>query len=190
MSTKSWIAVASAEHVRIGRSQGFMQVKQGGTAAPPHAGRPCRVLLTDRNLRRQGPPAGVHRDRHRRAGPALSSQYGRRCPRISPGRALERSDRDAGATSARKPVVCARQPELGLSTPVRPVPDRGRGYADHRVSDAGDAGPPRSGGWRAEVASLAPLSRLARRRQRAIKHAQTRNRPGGAPCRRVLESDG
>jgi EVE domain len=32
MSTKSWIAVASAEHVRIGRSQGFMQVNHGKAA--------------------------------------------------------------------------------------------------------------------------------------------------------------
>jgi EVE domain len=29
MSTNSWIAVASAEHVRIGRAQGFMQVCHG-----------------------------------------------------------------------------------------------------------------------------------------------------------------
>jgi hypothetical protein len=32
MSAKSWIAVASAEHVRIGRSQGFMQVCHGKAA--------------------------------------------------------------------------------------------------------------------------------------------------------------
>jgi EVE domain len=32
MSTKSFIAVASAEHVRIGRSQGFMQVCHGKAA--------------------------------------------------------------------------------------------------------------------------------------------------------------
>jgi EVE domain len=32
MSTNSWIAVASAEHVRIGRSQGFMQVCHGKAA--------------------------------------------------------------------------------------------------------------------------------------------------------------
>ena len=32
MSTKSWIAVASAEHVRIGRSEGFMQVCHGKAA--------------------------------------------------------------------------------------------------------------------------------------------------------------
>ena len=35
MSAKSWIAVASAEHVRIGRSQGFMQVCHG-KATPLH----------------------------------------------------------------------------------------------------------------------------------------------------------
>jgi len=32
MSRKHWIAVASAEHVRIGRSQGFMQVCHGKAA--------------------------------------------------------------------------------------------------------------------------------------------------------------
>jgi hypothetical protein len=32
MSTNSWIAVASAEHVRIGRAQGFMQVCHGKAA--------------------------------------------------------------------------------------------------------------------------------------------------------------
>jgi hypothetical protein len=32
MSAQSWIAVASAEHVRIGRSQGFMQVCHGKEA--------------------------------------------------------------------------------------------------------------------------------------------------------------
>jgi hypothetical protein len=32
MSTKSWIAVASAEHVRIGRGHGFMQVCHGKAA--------------------------------------------------------------------------------------------------------------------------------------------------------------
>jgi hypothetical protein len=32
MSTNSWIAVASAEHVRIGRAQGFMQVSHGKAA--------------------------------------------------------------------------------------------------------------------------------------------------------------
>jgi hypothetical protein len=32
MSTKSWIAVACAQHVRIGRSQGFMQVCHGKAA--------------------------------------------------------------------------------------------------------------------------------------------------------------
>jgi hypothetical protein len=32
MSAKSWIAVASAEHVRIGRSRGFMQVCHGKAA--------------------------------------------------------------------------------------------------------------------------------------------------------------
>ena len=32
MSLKSWIAVASAEHVRLGRSQGFMQVCHGKAA--------------------------------------------------------------------------------------------------------------------------------------------------------------
>jgi hypothetical protein len=32
MSTKSFIAVASAEHVRVGRSQGFMQVCHGEAA--------------------------------------------------------------------------------------------------------------------------------------------------------------
>jgi EVE domain len=32
MSTKSWIAVASAQHVRIGRAQGFMQVNHGKAA--------------------------------------------------------------------------------------------------------------------------------------------------------------
>jgi hypothetical protein len=31
-------------------------------------------------------------------------------------------DRDAGAPPARLPDICARQPELGLPTPVRPVP--------------------------------------------------------------------
>ena len=30
--TKNWIAVASAEHVRIGRSEGFMQVNHGKLA--------------------------------------------------------------------------------------------------------------------------------------------------------------
>ena len=32
MSRRHWIAVASAEHVRLGRSQGFMQVCQGKAA--------------------------------------------------------------------------------------------------------------------------------------------------------------
>jgi hypothetical protein len=32
MSAKSWIAVASAEHVRLGRSRGFMQVCHGKAA--------------------------------------------------------------------------------------------------------------------------------------------------------------
>jgi hypothetical protein len=32
MSVKNWIAVASAEHVRLGRSQGFMQVSHGKEA--------------------------------------------------------------------------------------------------------------------------------------------------------------
>jgi hypothetical protein len=32
MSGRSWIAVASAEHVRLGRSQGFMQVCHGKAA--------------------------------------------------------------------------------------------------------------------------------------------------------------
>jgi hypothetical protein len=32
MSTNSWIAVASAEHVRIGRAQGFMRVCHGKAA--------------------------------------------------------------------------------------------------------------------------------------------------------------
>jgi EVE domain len=32
MSRKNWIAVASAEHVRLGRSQGFMQVCHGRAA--------------------------------------------------------------------------------------------------------------------------------------------------------------
>lgn len=32
MKTRSWIAVASAEHVRIGRAQGFMQVCHGKAA--------------------------------------------------------------------------------------------------------------------------------------------------------------
>jgi hypothetical protein len=30
--SKNWIAVASAEHVRLGRSQGFMQVSHGKVA--------------------------------------------------------------------------------------------------------------------------------------------------------------
>jgi len=30
--SKNWIAVASAEHVRLGRSQGFMQVSHGKAA--------------------------------------------------------------------------------------------------------------------------------------------------------------
>ena len=33
-------------------------------------------------------------------------------------------------------------------------------------------------------------ARLARRRRRAIKRMQNKNRPGGAPCRRMLVSDG
>ncbi|WBL81839.1 EVE domain-containing protein [Bradyrhizobium xenonodulans] len=35
MSPRSWLAVASADHVRIGRAQGFMQVCHG-KAAPLH----------------------------------------------------------------------------------------------------------------------------------------------------------
>jgi hypothetical protein len=39
MTTRNWLAVASAEHVRIGRAEGFMQVCHG-KAAPLRRLRP------------------------------------------------------------------------------------------------------------------------------------------------------
>src|SRR5262245_27356899 len=49
---------------------------QGGAAAPPLARRLRRLLLADGGVPRQGPTAGAHRDRHRRAGCPLSGHMG------------------------------------------------------------------------------------------------------------------
>jgi EVE domain-containing protein len=148
MSTNSWIAVASAEHVRIGRAQGFMQVCHGKAA-------PLRRLAPGDRIAYYSPTESFGGKDRLQAftaigvvapGLTLSSRYGRRRWRLSPGCALERGDRNPDPASARKPVVFARHPELGLPTPVRPVPDRRRRHADHRGRDAGDVPQSRGGG--------------------------------------------
>ena len=74
--SRNWLAVASAEHVEIGRSAGFMQVCHG-KASPLRRVQPGdrivyyspnRTLLAEPRLARQGSPAGLHRHRHRQAG--------------------------------------------------------------------------------------------------------------------------
>ena len=77
--SKNWVAVASAEQVRLGRSNGFMQVSHGKLAASPHrAGRPSRILFADRRVPRQRQAAILHGNRCRERRRSLSSRHGRR----------------------------------------------------------------------------------------------------------------
>ena len=60
--SRNWVAVASAEHVRIGRSQGFMQVSHG-KAAPLkriHPGDGVVYYSPTDGLSRQGQAAVLH----------------------------------------------------------------------------------------------------------------------------------
>jgi hypothetical protein len=67
---QNWIAVASAEHVRLGRSQGFIQVSHGKAAGPgsmtsrARAERPrawCRRASSASRPPRKGSPATAER---------------------------------------------------------------------------------------------------------------------------------
>lgn len=77
--TAYWIGVASAEHVRRGRAEGFMQLGHG-KEAPLRRLRPGDGIVyysPDDHLRREGRVAVLHRDRHRGGSWSVSRRDGR-----------------------------------------------------------------------------------------------------------------
>jgi hypothetical protein len=84
--SRNWVAVASAEHVRIGRGQGFMQVCHGKAA-------PLRRLHSGDGVVYYSPTAvfrgndrlqAFHGDRRREGRCAVPGGYGRQLLPVPP----------------------------------------------------------------------------------------------------------
>ncbi len=137
MSPKSWIAVASAEHVRLGRSQGFMQVCHGKAA-------PLRRITPGDAVAYYSPTEILRMARTAcRPSPRSASSNAARHIRSTWVTAFVRSE---GTCRGARPwkhrsipcldtFVLARQQELGLSVSVRRVRDTARGSAADRGRD-------------------------------------------------------
>ena len=111
--SKNWIAVASAEHVRLGRSNGFMQVSHGKSAPLRRIERPSRILFADRRVPRQRQAAILHGNRCRERGRSISSRHGRRILPVPSGCHLANGRGDTDSDASRAAGVHERQQELG-----------------------------------------------------------------------------
>ena len=120
--SRNWLAVASAEHVQIGRSAGFMQVCHG-KASPLRRIQPGdrivyyspnRLYSPSHARARQGPAAGLHRHRHGQAGQALPGGHGLRLPALPPRRRLARG-RAGAAGRAAGPARPSRRRRTGAT---------------------------------------------------------------------------
>ena len=119
--SKNWIAVASAEHVRLGRSNGFMQVSHG-KSAPLRSIEPCdRVVFyspTDafrgKDKLQSFTAIGVVKE----GAPHQVDMGDGFCP-VPSGCHLANGRGDTDPDASRAAGVHERQQELGLSTPLR-----------------------------------------------------------------------
>jgi hypothetical protein len=162
MTRKNWIAIASAEHVRIGRAQGFMQICHGKATPLRRLSPGDTVAYTLRpDVPRQGPTASVHCDRHRVAGSALSGGHGWRLPPVPPGGAVEGGARYSRAPAPRPTRFRTRQQELEPSAPVWTVRNCERGHADYCIGNASrpERPPPMSASVTGSVSDLQQLWR-------------------------------
>jgi hypothetical protein len=132
---KNWVAVASADHVRLGRAQGFMQISHGKAA-------PLRRIQPGDHVVCYSPTEAFRGKDRLRAFTALGVVKEGEPYQVEMGDGFSPFRRDvawqaAGETPI-EPIVeqlefTSGQKELGLSAPLRPVRDQRGRYVEDRT---------------------------------------------------------